>query len=118
MSVRQLLSARFELLERRALFAITNPGFEDATSLNGWTLAADGDGASVTSLEGILPAAGSQMGSITSAGTTDTSAFGSNTFGGSILTQTFSALEDERYVFNWNFATGENTPEGTYNDFA
>jgi hypothetical protein len=118
MSLRQLLSFRVELLERRALFAIANPGFEDATSLNGWTLAADGDGASVTELEGILPAAGSQMGSITTDGATDTSAFGSDTFGGSILTQTFSALEDERYVFNWNFATGESTPDSSFNDFA
>lgn len=117
--------------------AITNPGFEDAPALTGWSTY----GSNVTRVDGtfgVAPIEGTYQallstgsgapgaspitsGSMESilgltSGTLD--AFSLNfTTEGSVMTQTFSAAAGEILSFHWNFLTNELPFDIDYNDY-
>ena len=112
---------------------LANGGFEDA--LEGWE--STGDAGVQTAAFGESPVAGQYQGIVTSANTMGGNVSVANlevflglasgtlngvTTGtataGSAIRQTVTVSAGQQLVFQYNFATDENTPESTYNDFS
>lgn len=97
---------------------VINPGFETG-DFTGWSTAGT---VSVIGPGGGGPTEGLSQALLTNSANQDLSAFLGvalpSNMGGGAITQTFSVASVATLEFDWNFLTNENTPSGTYNDFA